>query len=82
VLGNQLDNRGNRGVSDFDRTHRFVLSSVSDIPGSGVCRPFRNWPNAVKQVAIIWNHHRDVGLPIDIVDTAAGSFYGLGGGNL
>ena len=39
VLGNQLDNRGNRGVSDFDRTHRFVLSSVWDIPGSGVCRP-------------------------------------------
>lgn len=24
--GNQLDNRANRGLSDFDRTHRFVLS--------------------------------------------------------
>src|SRR6266498_448384 len=26
ILGNQLDNRANRGASDFDRTHRFVLS--------------------------------------------------------
>ena len=26
ILGNQLDNRANRGVSDFDRTNRFVLS--------------------------------------------------------
>ena len=26
ILGNQLDGRANRGVSNFDRTHRFVLS--------------------------------------------------------
>jgi hypothetical protein len=32
IAGNQLDNRANRGVSDFDRTHRFVLSSLWDLP--------------------------------------------------
>jgi hypothetical protein len=33
ILGNQLDDRANRGVSDFDRTHRFVLSYLWDLPG-------------------------------------------------
>src|SRR3989442_8780633 len=32
IAGNQLDNRANRGVSDFDRTHRFVLSYLWDLP--------------------------------------------------
>ena len=32
ILGNQIDDRANRAVSDFDRTHRFVLSYVWDIP--------------------------------------------------
>src|SRR5439155_10594202 len=32
ILGNQLDNRANRGVSDFDRTHRFVVSYLWDLP--------------------------------------------------
>jgi hypothetical protein len=32
ILGNQLDDRANRGVSDFDRTHRFVLSYLWDLP--------------------------------------------------
>ena len=75
VLGNQLDNRANRGVSDFDRTHRFVLSYLWDLP-----RPvfaarstagrllFSNW-----QVAGIITAMS--GLPIDIVDSNAGSFY-------
>ena len=35
VLGNQLDNRANRGVSDFDRTHRFVVSYLWDLPTPG-----------------------------------------------
>src|SRR6185369_7106231 len=32
ILGNQLDNRANRGVSNFDRTHRFVLSYLWNLP--------------------------------------------------
>lgn len=32
VLGKQLDNRANRGVSDFDRTHRLVFSYLWDLP--------------------------------------------------
>src|SRR6185295_18022237 len=75
ILGNQLDHRANRGVSDFDRAHRFVLSYLWDVP-----RPpfagrsaagrllFSNW-----QIAGIIT--RMSGLPIDIVDSNAGSFY-------
>lgn len=81
IAGNQLDNRANRGVSDFDRTHRFVLSYLWDLPrpafetGSTTGRLFfSNW-----QVAGIITAMS--GLPIDIIDGGAGSFYGLSGGN-
>lgn len=75
ILGNQLDNRANRGVSDFDRTHRFVLSYVWDLPRLAFARRsaagrflFSNW-----QIAGIIT--RMSGLPIDIVDSNAASFY-------
>ena len=81
IAGNQLDNRANRGVSDFDRTNRFVLSYLWDLPrpsfatGSTSGRLFfSNW-----QVAGIITAMS--GLPIDIIDGGAGSFYGLSGGN-
>src|SRR6185369_2765084 len=32
IAGNQLNRRGNRGVSDFDRRHRLVLSYLWDLP--------------------------------------------------
>jgi len=72
---NQFDNRANRGVSDFDRTHRFVLSYLWDLPRPSFAESstfsrllFSNW-----QVAGIITAMS--GLPIDIVDTNAGSFY-------
>ncbi|HEY6121671.1 MAG TPA: hypothetical protein VIV66_17070, partial [Pyrinomonadaceae bacterium] len=75
ILSNQLDNRANRGLSNFDRTHRFVLSYLWDLPrltfasGSTAGRLlFRNW-----QVAGIITAMS--GLPIDISDSNAGSFY-------
>ncbi|MGI8565614.1 MAG: hypothetical protein ACR2LZ_03930, partial [Pyrinomonadaceae bacterium] len=75
ILGDQLDPRANRGVSDFDLTHRFVLSYLLDLPrpafasGSSVGRLlFSNW-----QVAGIITAMS--GQPFDIVDTGAGSFY-------
>ena len=80
IAGNQLDNRANRGVSDFDRTHRFVLSYLWDLPHPAFAERsnsgrllFSNW-----QVAGIITAMS--GLPIDIVDTGAGSLYGLNGG--
>ena len=81
IAGNQLDNRANRGLSDFDRTHRFVLSYLWDLPRPSFAAPSTagrllssNW-----QVAGIITAMS--GLPIDILDGGAGSFYGLSGGN-
>lgn len=78
VLGSQLDPHANRGLSDFDRTHRFVASYVWDIPsiGSG---------NHARQLLRDWQASGVVtamsGLPIDIVDSNAGSLYGLDKGS-
>jgi hypothetical protein len=81
IAGNQLDDRANRGVSNFDRTHRFVLSYLWDLPQPALAARstagrwlLSNWQVAGIIVAMS-------GLPIDIVDTGAGSFYGLSGGN-
>ena len=80
ILGNQFDNRANRGVSNFDRTHRLVFSYLWDLPGLhlasqstvGQCL-LANWEVAGIVTAMS-------GLPIDIMDSNAGSFY-LGAGN-
>jgi hypothetical protein len=80
ILGNQLDDRANRGVSDFDRTHRMVVSYVWDLPQrAGADR------STLRRVLLNgWQVSGVVtamsGLPIDIVDSGAGSFYGLDGG--
>ncbi len=81
IAGNQFDNRANRGVSDFDRTHRFVLSYLWDLPRPAFAARsmagrllFSHW-----QVAGIFTAMS--GLPIDITDGGAASFYGLSGGN-
>jgi hypothetical protein len=75
ILGNQLDPKANRGVSDFDRTHRLVLSYLWDLPTPTFAARsragkllFSNW-----QVAGIITAMS--GQPFDIVDSAAGSFY-------
>jgi hypothetical protein len=76
-----LDNRANRGVSDNDRTHRVVLSYLWDLPSLGFAQSSQfgrsllaNWQVAGIVVAMS-------GLPIDIVDSGAGQFYGLNGTN-
>ncbi len=80
IFGNQNDPRANRGPSDFDRTHRFVLSYVWEMPRpafAGQSRPgrlaFWNWQSSAILTAMS-------GLPIDIEDTGAGSLYGLANG--
>lgn len=75
ILGNQLDSRANRGVSDFDRTHRLVASWLWKLPEPRVATPLlANWQLAGIITAMS-------GLPIDVVDTGAGSLYGLSGGS-
>src|SRR5262249_2428349 len=81
IAGNQLDNRANRGLSNFDRTHRFVLSYLWDIPKpafaiklTGGRRLLSDWQVAGIIVAMS-------GLPIDILDLRVGSLYGLDLGN-
>lgn len=79
VLGNQFGSRANRGASDFDRTHHFVFSCVWDVatPASIVRSRagrtlFSNWQFSGIAIAMS-------GLPVDIVDPAAGDLYGLAG---
>jgi hypothetical protein len=80
ILGKQGDSHANRGVSDFDRTHRFALSYIWDVPQPAFAKRstaahllLSGWQVASIIVAMS-------GLPIDIVDTGAGSLYGLSGG--
>jgi hypothetical protein len=81
IAGDQTNNRANRGVSDFDRTHRFAFSYLYDLPRPG----FAARSTAARWVLSNWQLAGIVtimsGLPIDIVDGGAGSFYGLSGGN-
>lgn len=81
IAGDQTNNRANRGVSDFDRTHRFAFSYLWDLPVPGFARR----STAARWVLSDWQLSGIVtimsGLPIDIVDGGAGSFYGLNGGN-
>ena len=77
ILGNQDDPSANRGVSDFARSHRFVLSYVWKMPKPAFVErsnlgrvAFWNWESSAILTAMS-------GLPIDIVDTGAGSMYGL-----
>jgi hypothetical protein len=79
-VGNQLDNRANRGVSDFDRTHRFVFSYLWELPKPA----FTKHSTAGRFLFAGWQMSGIVtamsGLPIDVIDSGAGSFYGLAGG--
>ncbi|HKP39144.1 MAG TPA: TonB-dependent receptor [Pyrinomonadaceae bacterium] len=81
ILGNQLDNRANRGLSDFDRTHRFVMSYLWDLPEP----TFTNKSGIARALLSDWHLAGIItamsGSPIDITDGGAGSFYGLNSGN-
>jgi hypothetical protein len=81
ILGNQLDNRANRGVSDFDRTHRFVLSYVWDLPRPALAGTSRVGTMLLSHWQMAGIITAMSGLPIDIVDSGAGSFYGLNAAN-
>ncbi len=79
ILGNQQDNRANRGVSDFDRTHRFVLSGIYALPTPKFVHESRLGQMLLGGFQLGAIITAQSGLPIDIVDSGAGSFYGLNG---
>jgi hypothetical protein len=79
VWGNQLNPRANRGLSDYDRTHYFVFSSVWNLPEPSFARGsvatrvlFSNWQVSGIVTAMS-------GLPVDIFDPTGGLLYGLFG---
>jgi hypothetical protein len=75
ILGNQLDDRANRGVSDFDRTQRFVLSYLWDLPSPAFTAKSKVGGLLLSGWQVAGIITAMSGQPFDIVDGAAGSFY-------
>lgn len=73
--GNQLDNRANRGLSDFDRKHRFVLSFVWELPQLSFTRHSKIGRNLFSGWQVSGIVTAMSGLPIDVVDGGGGTFY-------
>ena len=76
LLGNQLDPRANRAVSDFDRTQRFTFTWVWNVNAP------RSWATSGVRQALLagWQLSGFLtamsGLPMDIYDPQGGSLYG------
>jgi hypothetical protein len=74
AFNNQNNVAAQRGVSDFDRTHRFVLSGTWNLPGPADAHP------AVQKLAVGWSISGiatlQSGLPFSIMDSAAGTLFG------
>lgn len=75
ILGDQTNNRANRGVSNFDRTHRLVVSFTLELPRPVFTRTskmgrllFSDWQVSGVVTAMS-------GSPVDIVDGNAATFY-------
>jgi hypothetical protein len=75
VYNDQNNVAAQRGVSDFDRTHRLVISGAWNVPGpehatSGAIRKLANgW--SISGIATLQS-----GLPFSIMDSAAGTLFG------
>ena len=76
VIGNQADLRANRGLSDFDRTHRLTFTFAWDLQTP------KSWASSRSRRILfqgwqISGFLTDMsGLPVDIYDPAGGSLYG------
>ena len=74
VYNDQNDVAAQRGVSDFDRTHRFVASGTWDLPS-----PQRATSAAVQKLENGWSISGIVtlqsGLPFSILDSNAGTLF-------
>ncbi len=75
VYNDQNNGAAQRGVSDFDRTHRLVLSGTWNVPG-----PEHATSAAVQKLGNGWSISGIVtlqsGLPFSILDSAAGTLFG------
>ena len=74
LSNDQTNPRQARGLDDNDRTHRFVLSFVYQVPR------MQMGPGLVQQVLSHWQFSGESvlqsGLPITAIDSSAGSVYG------
>jgi hypothetical protein len=74
LSNDQTNPRQARGLDDFDRKHRFVLSFVYEVPH------FKTGPRLARQVLSRWQFSGvsvlQSGLPITVIDSTAGSVYG------
>ena len=75
VYNNQDNVAAQRGVSDFDRAHRFVVSGTWNLPG-----PEHAISAAVQKLGNGWSISGiatlQSGLPFSILDSSAGTLYG------
>jgi hypothetical protein len=75
VYNDQNDVAVQRGVSDFDRTHRLVISGTCHLPGPGHAAIA-----ALQKLGMGWSISAigtlQSGLPFSIMDSAAGTLFG------
>jgi hypothetical protein len=75
VYNDQNNVAAQRGVSDFDRTHRLVISGIWDLP-----KLVSERNNAIRKLANGWAlsgiMSLQSGLPFSILDSAAGTLFG------
>jgi len=75
VYNNQNNVAAQRGVSDFDRTHRLVISGTWNVAG-----PDRAKSAAIRKLGDDWSISGigtlQSGLPFSIMDSAAGTLFG------
>jgi hypothetical protein len=75
VYNDQNDVAAQRGVSDFDRTHRLVISGTWNVPG-----PDQAKSASVQKLGNGWSTSGvatlQSGLPFSILDSAAGTLFG------
>jgi len=80
IVGNQHATRGNRGLSDFDRTHRLTAYFLWDVPKFAFTRN----STAARLLVADWHLSGiltvESGVPIDLFDLGGSSLYGLLGG--
>ncbi len=75
VYNDQNNVAAQRGVSDFDRTHRMVISGTWNLPGPGHATS-----SAIRKLGNGWSISGiatlQSGLPFSILDSAAGTLFG------
>jgi hypothetical protein len=80
ILGNQLAARSDRGLSDFDRTQRFVGYFLWELPKLRFAQDSKVGHLLISDWRLSGIVTAMSGAPVDLVDPAGGSLYGLVGG--